>query len=538
MGYTGVVHTKSSYAGENIELNTIPKQTNLNSQISFLRKKENDVYSRLIPGCNSIEQFVIELRKIFQNSEEDSKVFRFFENANIKQALVKKFGSTTKKQQEIIITINSNGEEIDFAEMLQGTSAKIESSGRQSKINLGVDIKQIKKSINRLFATRLNEESGNKKRLNELLSNNSLLADLLKVDSDEIFSVESSGKIQSERFGQRILVPGSIFSYTADDIHAAIALGEESELYKQLDMARQEVYNFIIEYSGYNQASNEMRQAVDNVWKRNIEGNLTNLALFEKGGALNLLAGAFGEFQGALLTEYVNLKVKGSAMAQSLIADTLKSGEQAKADVTFLGNIGIQVKNYNPYSAERGYSMLDINTHPGKLVQFPSFSMNSTSFLDFLANYYFNKTYQEENESTFLELEEVLQTFYAEVANLAITEEVGDLVTFYFIEGSHFVPGSYILEGLRDQQLSTDPITIKGPSIAKYDEEFNNTEIRQKSRKESLFSKWWTKSSASGWHPKNPQNTTTYSNLINKQISIYSKFNYRDITIKNRFSLF
>lgn len=281
-----------------------------------------------------------------------------------------------------------------------------------------------------------------------------------------------------------------------------------------------------------------MKQAVDNVWKRNIEGNLTNLALFEKGGALNLLAGAFGEFQGALLTEYINLKVSGSAMAQSLIADTLKSGEQAKADVTFLGNIGIQVKNYNPYSAERGYSMLDVNTHPGKLVQFPSFSMDSTSFLDFLANYYFNKTYQEENKATFLELEEILQTFYAEVANLAITEEVGDLVTFYFIEGRHFVPGSYILEGLQNQQLSTDPIMIKGPSTAKYDEEFNDTEIRQKTRKESLFSKWWTKSSASGWHPKNPQNNSTYSNLINKQISIHSKFNYRDITIKNRFSLF
>lgn len=539
MGYTGVVHTKSSYNNANIDFSSLPKTIDIDSKILALRDKENSTYAKLFPGCNNIEQFVAKLRELFQDSEEDSRVFRFFENNNIKPALRKKFGTTTKKQQDIIITINNIDNTIDLQSILAGTGAEVIASGGNATINLGVNVFAIKKAFNRLFSTRLNEASANKRRLNELLSNSQSLTDALKIDDEEgLITVSSSGKIQSERFAQSIIVPGSIFSYTAEDIRAAINLGETSELYRELEEARQQINDFIKEESGYYAASQEMQKAVDNVWNRNIAGSLKNLALFEKGGVLNALAGAFGEFQAALLIEYVNLKVKNSVLGNSLIADTLKSGEQAKADVTFLGDIGIQVKNYNSFSADRGYSKLDVKTHPNKLVQFPDFPISSTDFLDFLANYYFNKDYQSKQTGTFKTLEETLQEFFAEVANLAITEQVSDLVTFYFIEGRYFVPGSYILEGWREQQVNAEPIQIRGPDGALGDDEFNYTEIRKKKRKESLFSKWWVKSSASGWHPRNPQNRNTYSNLVSSQISIYSSFNYREITSRGGFSLF
>jgi hypothetical protein len=39
-----------------------------------------------------------------------------------------------------------------------------------------------------------------------------------------------------------------------------------------------------------------MKNAVDKVWQRNIEDDFESIALFEKGGGLRYLAGAFGEF--------------------------------------------------------------------------------------------------------------------------------------------------------------------------------------------------------------------------------------------------
>jgi hypothetical protein len=39
-----------------------------------------------------------------------------------------------------------------------------------------------------------------------------------------------------------------------------------------------------------------MQVAFKNVWFRNIENKFENLAFFEKGGVINSLVGAFGEF--------------------------------------------------------------------------------------------------------------------------------------------------------------------------------------------------------------------------------------------------
>ena len=55
MGYTGVVHTKSSYNNANIDFSSLPKTIDIDSKILALRDKENSTYTKLFPGCNNIE---------------------------------------------------------------------------------------------------------------------------------------------------------------------------------------------------------------------------------------------------------------------------------------------------------------------------------------------------------------------------------------------------------------------------------------------------------------------------------------------------
>jgi hypothetical protein len=72
-------------------------------------------------------------------------------------------------------------------------------------------------------------------------------------------------------------------------------------------------------------------------------------------------------------------------------------------------------------------------------------------------------------------LEEGIQKLFAEVANLAITDEVDDLVTFYFIEGKYFLPGSYLLEQWHNQTENSkfaSKIKIEGTSPEFGDEEY------------------------------------------------------------------
>lgn len=533
MGYYGVVHTDSSYASADVQKVNRKESINIQDKISRLRQAESEVYGQIFPGCRTIEDFLIKLKELF-NNQNDIETFRFFENNRIKAALTHRFGTTTKKKEDVIITINSHGTELDLASLLKGINVTAEGD----KINLGVDPQEAKKAINKLFNTRFKYGSASTRKLNQFLEDRNLLTETFRyIDNDNLITVSSSGTFASSTLTKRMLVPGSIFSYTANDIKAAIEDGD-IELRRELESARQEIYFFIVSESGYNQASQEMRQAIDDVWNRNIAGSLMNLAHFEKGGYLDYLAGAFGEFQAALLFSYVDLKAKGSSLAMALISDTLKKGEQAKADVTFLGKIGIQVKNFNTFSADKGFSQLKVNTHPGKLVQFPDFNFEKTGFLDFLANYYFNLTFQESVKNAFAGIQEGLQEFFAEVSNLAVSDAVGDLVSFYFIEGKNFVPGSYILEGWANQQIKATPIEITGPtSLGKYDEEFKEKYASENGHEVALLSKYWRGNHATSWYPRNPQNSSAYSNLVNRQISIRSSFDYRTLTSSGRFSL-
>jgi hypothetical protein len=72
------------------------------------------------------------------------------------------------------------------------------------------------------------------------------------------------------------------------------------------------------------------------------------------------------------------------------------------------------------------------------------------SFLSFLANFYFNASYEKATFGKAVELRYALQNWLGAVMNMAIkdaTEEAGkDVVTFYMFSGKNFVPCSAILK--------------------------------------------------------------------------------------------
>lgn len=74
---------------------------------------------------------------------------------------------------------------------------------------------------------------------------------------------------------------------------------------------------------------------------RNVESDYSQIALFGREGTLNYLVGSFGEFQTALLFEYVSQIARGVPALEPLISDTLQKGEQAKSDVNLMSSLGI-----------------------------------------------------------------------------------------------------------------------------------------------------------------------------------------------------
>lgn len=535
--YTGVVHTKSDYAPDYDIAGSgmLNMRQSLSGKWQSLREREEALYQRLFRQANSLETFLVEVRQLFEKSPQDAQVFKFFEAGRIQGELATVIRrKETTEIRDLVITIDNQGKiPINFQRnMKQNHSIQVlVGEDGAGTLELGADVRQIKTAVNSLLKKNLNVDSNNLRALREILKDGSLLRKLKEELPEATFGFQGQD-------GQAIVTKSvqtpSPFSYTASDLKEAQALGFQSELYSEIIKARTEIKTILQTRSGLKSASIELQNAFERVWQANIEKNFEGLALFEKGGAYTALAGAFGEFQGALLFEYIN-QVGASNLAVPVISDTLKSGEQAKADITFLGKIGIQVKNYNPLSS-RG--ILDTNIHPSKLAMYGNThgkDFGEEDFMDFLANYFFNKSYREQNEGQMRILEEALGAFFGDIANLAMSDAVADTVSFYIIEGNYFVPGSYILQAIEENSKIQKKAIITGPSTPYGDEEYNFTEIRSKTRREALFSRWWVPGESS--YVPTGENYVTYNSLLNSRISIRSGFNYQKLNLP-RFSLY
>ena len=200
--------------------------------------------------------------------------------------------------------------------------------------------------------------------------------------------------------------------------------------------------------------------------------------------------------------------IKDSTLA-SKISNTIGQTEQAKVDVTLLGDLGIQVKNYNPYTYN--YSPIETNTTAKSFLnklgnmgqEIPADDESQVASLtSFLANYAFSQDYRAmAGKGTIPSVEEVeksLANYAGELYNLSISnsEAFSDTVLFYSFSGMYLVPASEILQAVYDhlREENQNHRTNMEVSI-KWDGDGLSSEDMQKGQGK-YNSPYWTKY----WH--------------------------------------
>ena len=277
-----------------------------------------------------------------------------------------------------------------------------------------------------------------------------------------------------------------------------------------------------------------LKSAFEQTWRDNITNIEYGIAFFLKGGTLTYFNGAFGEFQIALLSNYILRRtgIKNSILA-SKISNTIGQTEQAKIDVTLLGNLGIQVKNYNPYTYN--YNPIETNTTAESFLN--KLSSNGqgiskddkhqvVSLTSFLANYAFSQDYRamagKDTIPSVKEVEKSLENYAGELYNLSIndSEAFSDTVLFYSFSGMYLVPASEILKAvynnLKDENHRTNmevSIKWKGSGLSQKD-------MQEKQEDNSPYwTTYWHKAAkgsgyrGSGWS-RQPTQDTKIKNLL------------------------
>ena len=522
MGFNGVLHTSSYYASEAINLD-LTKERHEKSSLSILLSKEKELYNKL--GVSSYQEFITELRKLFNGP--DREVIKRFEANNLQKSLSQfALSNNYLFNEDVRFIFNFDNSKIDLAGLKLKSNAMI--SGEP--IYLNFNPAEIREVLNRYFLYH-NFKKGNTnwtKNLDGFISE--LVAkDILKIET------QNASTSRFEEVVNINSIPNFPWGVTKKDIELAKELGKESEINQELQRACIHIKDYIFYTLGAG-ASQEMMSAISRVWQRNFSIKQNNPASFFSGGTksnfISGVQGALGEFQTAVIFEFLAIKKMSDAFA-NIIGNTYKNGEQARTDVAIFNKLGIQVKNVSSFLSGDKMSLIrDLSTtmHPSKFAQYLS---NGQSFLDFLANYYFNISYQGQNQSQIEAIKQWLGEYLGELMNMAMNDAVEDTVTFYMIGGQFLVPCSAILE--KAQQLNlADNITItsayKGMTDIGYRGSY--TVINGKNRPE--FVKYWNKKH-SGWQPTE-ENTKQYNYLIGKGISIRTKFNLIDDIMS--FSLF
>ena len=455
----------------------------LTNQINNMKGREEGVYQRYFNGCTTFEKFIENLRNLFSEKgcEQDKEILRNFGSENARAKLKAYFGTSYVSASNFQLTVkikNPSKTNIDFT-ALQNLGEGITVSPKHGKIKLdiGADedgIEKIKNSLNVIFNTHFDPKSSYKGGVKKFLDNiDSRIEDYITI-VDGVDSAKSSLKSGYTLVGG----PNSPFRYTEEDISGAT---NNSAIEGDINSALKEIKQFFLSPNGMNihNGSPALRSAFELTWRTNIEAKFSQAAFFMKGGALNYLIGALGEFQTALINNYILRRAEGlTPEAISRISETIGQRQQSKVDVTVLKDIGIQVKNYdlNVFELARRGIMHTTNT-PKKFLN----ELQKTGAIDdptistlesFIANYAFSADYRTLTNASAFEtaVKEIFETYYAEMYNFAVQANLDDTVLFYSIAGEYLIPASRILELIsQNGSITKVPLNISWPQPYTYE---------------------------------------------------------------------
>ena len=522
MAFYNVLHTHSGYAKDAINkvfIDSIGKgRDDLSSKIEKVKAKEAELYHQF--GKGTYEEFIAELRSLY--NDNDRKVIERFE-ANFLSKTLAKFASENSEllEQEVKIEVN--------AKALKKIKLELTKEGKDT---LSLDFNDtftpsaIKDWFNKYFkGHRFISSSDNMKAMDEMLK---------KMEASGIINIYTKNK-NSSNSEFSVYHKSKIPNYPWGILKSDLELAKDNiEIREDLERALQKIKQFIfIELAAG--ASVELKKAMQDVWTRNFSQNWSDPLRFfagsTKGNFISIVQGAFGEFQTAVIFEYLkNKKMTAPAMAM-IQGNVYHNGEQGKTDVQIFDSLGIQVKNMNVIESNGKLSLLrdlETNIHPSKFAQYLEHN-TATHFLDFISNYYFNTSYQESMGARMNQLRYRLSYWLTELMNMAIIDSsVSDTISFYMIGGKYLVPCSVLLEASKELEL-TNHISIESTYQGYDDNGYARHSTRPEKDGESgkkLYSLYWQKDEG-GWQPTG-KNKEEYYNLINKRISIKTHFNLLD----------
>lgn len=446
--------------------NVDTQKTRLEGQIARLQNQETAVYGKFFAGCTTYKDFIIRLRELFDTQHNvDMQIIRNFSAEKIQVLLNKNFGTQIMPSKNLITEIeiiNPNVTKIDIGNILKGTSGNFKLSNNIIKLDIRMDdagIKAMKELLNKAQGKHFHTASLGTDCMKAYLKHLVIKQNLPEETQKEKIQAITKG------FHTTKFIGDSDLRYTLADI-------KDSSKQADIQRATKKIKDFFYSSAGLNVASGTqaLKDAFQKTWQDNISSIEYGIAFFLKGGTLTYFSGAFGEFQIALLSNYMLRRtgIKDSTLA-SKISNTIGQAEQAKIDVKLLGDLGIQVKNYNPYTYN--YNPIETNTTAesflnklGSNGQDISIDDKSqvVSLTSFLANYAFSQDYRtmaKDSNSTIPSVEEVeksLENYAGELYNLSITQSTpqstaySDTVLFYSFSGMYLVPASAILKAVYD----------------------------------------------------------------------------------------
>ena len=515
------------------------QKTRLERQIKLLQDQEIAVYGKFFADCTTYEDFIKRLRELFDTKHNvDMQIIQNFSAEKIQVLLNKNFGTQIMPSKNLITEIeiiNPDVTKIDIGNILKGTSGNFKLSNNIVKLDIRMDdagIKAMKELLNKAQGKHFHTNS---------LGTDCMKAYLKHLVVEKHLPEETQKeKIQAITKGFRTtkFIGDSDLRYTLADV-------KDSSKKAYIRHATNKIKDFFYSPEGLNIASGTqaLKKAFQRTWKVNINNIKYGIAFFLKGGTLTYFSGAFGEFQIALLSNYILQRtgaIKDKTLAKTLsskISNTIGQTEQAKVDVTLLGDLGIQVKNYNPYTYN--YNPIETNTTAESFLNKLGSNGQAISKYDehqvvsltsFLANYAFSQDYRamagKDTIPSVEEVEKSLENYAGELYNLSIIrstpqpEAYSDTVLFYSFSGMYLVPASAILQAVYNNLKDESHRTNIGVSIKWKGDGLSSKDMQEKQEGNSPYwTTYWHKAAkgsgyrGSGWS-RQPAQDTKIKNLL------------------------
>ena len=522
------LHTKSYWGAEAdlIDLDFVTRDTDeYKTALKYLQDQEQKLYASL--GCHTFEQFRDKLKEAF--SPKNMEVLRRFQPNQLEKSLQQFTGQySTLYEQDVRLTFELN--KVVKLDYKMKDNAFVDDNGSPLKqLSIYVDnfsATTIKEKLNAYFADRHFITSSEYMEAVNALLDNLLNEGALKISIKDPKTGDFTTKWNPPP------IPNFPWGCTLKQLEEA-KKHKVTKVIKAYKQAAQQIKDFVC-VTLSDGADKELQDAIKTTWDENFTNANRDPAIFFQGTTkenfISAVQGSLGEFQAAVIFTFLDQKFGTKNNYAKILADQLKNGEQLKTDIEIIEGLGLQVKNYTEIKdsqTESTRTLRDISTniHPDRLAEVMG-TARKYQFLDYISNYFFNKTFAEKTKDVYSDMVKMLGGYLGEIMNMTMGDVMKDTISFYFISGKYLVPASRILEAANRLGL-TDNIIITSSYKGLTDEEYMvQSHTNRRGRFSPLYVDYW-RHYRGGWR-QTPKNTTEYTNLISHSISIRTKFNLFD----------